>query len=228
MCSLLTCDINQTFIMAKTGLLICSNPFRLLRIFPKVQCDVQNTLYIHFFPIPVLDKKAVNQKCMFMLDAYKQLNSTNVDVRVLLCGLKGTLDPQIATKRQVDVIFYDDLIKSEQLNFVVSSLTNKSPDYKTVFVEPNDDDGSVDTKVVTQKNQSGNKPHKRVVLGGTFDRLHNGHKILLSTAALNCTKKLTVGVTDISMLKCKLMYIYTIQLFITLNLNILKLYSNPL
>lgn len=188
--------------MAKTGLLICSNPFRLLRIFPKVQCDVQNTLYIHFFPIPVLDKRTVNHR-LTILDAYKQLNSTSVDVRVLLCGLKDVKDSQIATKRQVEVIFYDDLIKSEQLNNLVSSLSNKSPDFKTVFVQPNEDVCSVNTKDVSQKDESENKLYESVVLGGTFDRLHHGHKILLSTAALQCTKKLTVGVTNISMLRCK-------------------------
>lgn len=37
-------------------------------------------------------------------------------------------------------------------------------------------------------------PH--VVLGGTFDRLHVGHKLLLSAAALIATDSITVGVTD--------------------------------
>lgn len=44
-----------------------------------------------------------------------------------------------------------------------------------------------------------------VALGGTFDRLHNGHKIFLSEAALRTTKQLTVAVTDINMIQCKLL-----------------------
>ena len=40
-----------------------------------------------------------------------------------------------------------------------------------------------------------------VCLGGTFDRLHVGHLILLSDAALICNKILTVGVTDGAMNK---------------------------
>lgn len=36
---------------------------------------------------------------------------------------------------------------------------------------------------------------ERVVLGGTFDHLHDGHKVLLTLSALICTKKLFVGVT---------------------------------
>lgn len=47
------------------------------------------------------------------------------------------------------------------------------------------------------------KQYEYVALGGTFDRLHNGHKILLSQAVLRSTKHLTVGVTDVNMIQCK-------------------------
>lgn len=47
-------------------------------------------------------------------------------------------------------------------------------------------------------------PQYRVIaLGGTFDHLHVGHKILLSMAALCATSKIIVGVTDDSMLTKK-------------------------
>ncbi|CAG2112558.1 unnamed protein product [Medioppia subpectinata] len=42
-----------------------------------------------------------------------------------------------------------------------------------------------------------------VCLGGTFDNLHNGHKVLLSSAQLRCNNCLTIGVTDKSMIKSK-------------------------
>jgi len=48
-----------------------------------------------------------------------------------------------------------------------------------------------------------NKIYTQVVLGGTFDRLHAGHKILMTTALLRCTQRLTVGVTGQEMLKNK-------------------------
>jgi phosphopantetheine adenylyltransferase/dephospho-CoA kinase len=40
------------------------------------------------------------------------------------------------------------------------------------------------------------KIYEHICLGGTFDRLHNGHKLLLSQGVLLCTGSLTVGVTD--------------------------------
>lgn len=45
--------------------------------------------------------------------------------------------------------------------------------------------------------------YNSVVLGGTFDRLHVGHKILLSEAALRAQKRLVVGVTDVNMITSK-------------------------
>lgn len=191
--------------MAKTGLLICSNPFRALRVSPQLPGnDLLSTLYVHFFPTPALDRKNAERRRFTVIDAYKNLNCANVDVRVLLYGLKdASLDTRIATKRPIDVIFYDDHIKSDQLDSVVSSLCNKSSNYTTVFINPTEDAGSLETDDNSQCDKPQDKPYENVVLGGTFDRLHGGHKILLSTAVLNCNKKLTVGVTDVSMLKCK-------------------------
>ena len=38
---------------------------------------------------------------------------------------------------------------------------------------------------------------------GTFDRLHNGHKLLLTESALLCDAKIVVGVTDGIMIQNK-------------------------
>lgn len=45
--------------------------------------------------------------------------------------------------------------------------------------------------------------YNSVVLGGTFDRLHIGHKILLSAAALRAKRRVVVGVTDVNMIASK-------------------------
>lgn len=44
---------------------------------------------------------------------------------------------------------------------------------------------------------------RRVVLGGTFDHMHAGHKKLLSLACAICTERLTVGVTSAALLARK-------------------------
>ena len=49
------------------------------------------------------------------------------------------------------------------------------------------------------------KIYNHVVLGGTFDRIHPGHKILLSTALLRCDTRVTVGVTCPALLTRKLL-----------------------
>jgi len=44
---------------------------------------------------------------------------------------------------------------------------------------------------------------KKVALGGTFDRLHDGHKVLLNKAAQIATEEVLVGITTPGMLKNK-------------------------
>ncbi|KAG1688550.1 hypothetical protein DVH05_003641 [Phytophthora capsici] len=46
-------------------------------------------------------------------------------------------------------------------------------------------------------------PHDLVILGGTFDHLHNGHRKLLTLAVSICKNRMIVGVTADSMLKNK-------------------------
>ena len=45
--------------------------------------------------------------------------------------------------------------------------------------------------------------HDSVCVGGTFDRLHAGHKVLLSAAALLARSRVLVGVTDDALLRDK-------------------------
>lgn len=45
--------------------------------------------------------------------------------------------------------------------------------------------------------------HDDVAVGGTFDRLHAGHRLLLAASALTCSKRLYIGVTGDALLAKK-------------------------
>lgn len=49
-----------------------------------------------------------------------------------------------------------------------------------------------------------NKPYSAVVLGGTFDRLHNGHKMLLSRAVMAASERVVCGITCGDMIKSEI------------------------
>ncbi|XP_055604599.1 bifunctional coenzyme A synthase [Uranotaenia lowii] len=51
--------------------------------------------------------------------------------------------------------------------------------------------------------QTSGELFNNVVLGGTFDRLHAGHKVLLTQAVLLAKQRLVVGVTDETMIQSK-------------------------
>lgn len=49
------------------------------------------------------------------------------------------------------------------------------------------------------------KDYEEVVLGGTFDRIHNGHRLLLAVSCLLCRKKVTIGLGDGPLLQKKVL-----------------------
>lgn len=60
-----------------------------------------------------------------------------------------------------------------------------------------------DPEVLPTDQIAANKVYKSSIMGGTFDRLHIGHKIMLSEAALLTENRLLVGVTNECMLAKK-------------------------
>lgn len=70
-----------------------------------------------------------------------------------------------------------------------------------VFLPPSQSLTSSST--TKERDESPFPRHRTIALGGTFDHLHVGHKILLSIAALIATKRVIVGVTGGSMLAKK-------------------------
>lgn len=187
-------------IMAKTGMLIIANPSKFNKVIPRIISEVKNTLYIYFHPnqrgLSNSWCKLTSVHSMSVVSLYKSsLKLRNLDVRVLLGSLRNLPVKEIVTNLPIDVLYFDDKITDMQ-GFMNTCVRNKSIDFKTV---PLSDCGSE----TDENNISGTGViYNNVVLGGTFDRLHIGHKILLSEAILRCNKKLIVGVTESNMLKC--------------------------
>ena len=84
--------------------------------------------------------------------------------------------------------------------FKPSNLALPEPDIKVVDI-----DFAIDESVLSDSLANANSSHpaqlfKTVALGGTFDHLHDGHKILLSTALFLCKQLLIVGITGSKLL----------------------------
>jgi phosphopantetheine adenylyltransferase/dephospho-CoA kinase len=220
--------------MAKIGLLVLTKPSKLGRNLPVIKQHVNKTLYVQFYPgrqrlinPTPSDENALNgpHHGSAVIGIYSQAIATcqNLDVRVLLSGIKDPFISRIHTKKQIEVVIFDSIFNKDEVDYFLNScLLNATQKCQIVTLNGTEDSTSDNLDILHPSPGSSAisrmaeslsidkmlpnkdfKMHENVVLGGTFDRLHTGHKILLSEAVLRCTRKLTVGITDTSMLKCK-------------------------
>jgi len=204
--------------MAKTGLLVVSNPARVVGLLPQLQKHFLNKLYIQYLPdrfTRLLPQGGQGQATApqqvhppsygpVVIGLYRQSLAHNIDITVLLGGFKDPFLSVINNKKPIEVVFFDQVFNGEEVNtFLKSYLPNVHSDCEVVSIADSGE-GSVVFENDNPSEHQVDKVYNNVVLGGTFDRLHAGHKVLLSEAVLRCQKKLTVGVTDENMLKSKL------------------------
>uniref|UniRef100_A0A1B0DBI0 Bifunctional coenzyme A synthase n=1 Tax=Phlebotomus papatasi TaxID=29031 RepID=A0A1B0DBI0_PHLPP len=183
--------------MAKTGLLITSSLSRVPSVLQAARKHVFKTLYIQIEPkntniqsIPVYCS-AINR-----IYASSSVHCNNLDVRVLISNLRGQRVQKLS--EQVDVLMFDAAVPQSEATLLAEGLRAPS------VVQLGQLESVPDTGVFEEVDAKDNfKMHDNVVLGGTFDRLHLGHKILLSNAVLRTKKRLVVGVTDVNMVKSK-------------------------
>ncbi|KAM5309532.1 bifunctional coenzyme A synthase isoform 2-T2 [Glossophaga mutica] len=159
---------------------------------------------------------------------------TNLDIRILLTNIqtKSTFLPPPASSVQnlahpPEVVLTDfqtldgsqyNPVK-QQLERYATSCYSCSPQLSSVLlypnyehgelpVEPRDDPLPSTIRPSYPMARSPKKPmrgYRRGALGGTFDRLHNAHKVLLSVACVLAQEQLVVGVADKDLLKSKLL-----------------------
>lgn len=220
--------------MAEIGLLVLTKPTKLGRILPVIKQHVNKTLYVQFYPgrqrlinsTPSCEN-ALNgpRHGSAVIGIYSQASAIcqNLDVRVLLAGIKDPFLSTIQTRKQIEVVIFDSIFNKDEVDYFLNlCLLNATQKCQIVTLNGTEDSASDNLDILHPSHGSSVvcrmaeslsidrmlpnkdlKMHENVVLGGTFDRLHAGHKILLSEAVLRCTRKLTVGITDTSMLKCK-------------------------
>ena len=194
--------------MAKTGLLLLSNPSKISSIFPLVKQHVHKTIYVQLFPYQnnvSLTRKSIPNISKTVLEVYTQSarDCTNLDVRILLGTLRENLQP-IRTLQPIEVIIVDRKYTPEEIAPVLKLYSPiENPNVLTLDTINSESSTNKEDEPVNKEEPlecTGSLQYDYVCLGGTFDRLHPGHKILLSEAVMRCKKKLTVGVTDYNMI----------------------------
>ncbi|KAG6335852.1 hypothetical protein ID866_3242 [Astraeus odoratus] len=120
-----------------------------------------------------------------------------MDISVLLKGFEQPFFSDLAT--DVDMCFFvEDDNNSSLLPLSIGSFP------RTVLPSANSVSAALSPDPATGAKQDGLPPSYPVVaVGGTFDHLHAGHKILLSMAAWIAETKLIVGLTDDVLLQKK-------------------------
>ncbi|KAL3124375.1 hypothetical protein niasHT_000799 [Heterodera trifolii] len=150
---------------------------KLKRLLAITMPKVRQKLYVH------LEQMDVIRALLPAIYINAASIAPKIDLRVLL---------NRTTSVPVDRVFYDEVKDPSHPIFPMLREEN-GPTFKM-------------DSFATSHHKLPEKPYDHVVLGGTFDRLHNGHKLLLSEAAMMARTRITCGVTDGKMNEKKILY----------------------
>ena len=107
----------------------------------------------------------------------------------------------LRTEQAVEAVFFDQGSSSPEFkqDFLRRCFTYQKSQPALIdfqLAEEEEDHRKQDHKEDNLKADPSDKLYDHVVLGGTFDRLHAGHKILLSQSLIRCRSTITVGVSS--------------------------------
>ncbi|XP_036195620.1 bifunctional coenzyme A synthase [Myotis myotis] len=155
----------------------------------------------------------------------------HLDIRILLTNIrtKSAFLPPLASSVQnlahpPEVVLTDfQTLDGSQYNPVKQQLERYAtscysccPQLASVLLYPEYEHGGLPVEVslpstirpsspVARSPKQPVRGYRRGAVGGTFDRLHNAHKVLLSVACVLAQEQLVVGVADKDLLKSKLL-----------------------
>ena len=208
--------------MFRTGLLVLTKPIHKLNLsIPALLSGafqlVDETLYIHLVPDLLSTSKAArgNIPCTenvkrFVLNTYVSASTLcpGPDVRFLLGNITNehttAAEQHHPLKAACQVVITHETAQDKQgalLHYITKNFpTRENVVMETVAMMTTQPEKSGSPDSVTGPYDSGLvTTHDNVAVGGTFDNLHIGHKILLTEACLRANKCVTVGVTDMCM-----------------------------
>lgn len=202
---------------------------RLVPILASAARLVQDTLYVHLQPglsltgstqprstyVPATSEVyTLISKLYTDADIHRHLN-----VRVLLTNIlnQGIAPPTLESVQNLsqppEVVLTDfETVDGGQLNPVKQRLERYAtscyscrPNLISVLLYPEYElevtEGQLHTKPEANMPDEPLQSYSDVVVGGTFDRLHNGHKVLLSVSCMLAESHLLVGVSDKDLLE---------------------------
>lgn len=207
-----------------TGLLVISNIKQLSHTLQTIQKYLVQILYIHL-NVPIIGAHAVSSKSKtklivsppFWSEIVSQLyiESAKVfatsgnwtpNVNILIGPLKRDKSCRFSdlNLKSIDVLYADSKQDTEICEELRERLGITEP---TVYLANNNSNSNINQSIIKPElfNFGGNDEQifNDSVLGGTFDRIHCGHKIFLTHAVLKTCRRLVVGITSKRMLKCK-------------------------
>ncbi|RXG68336.1 Bifunctional coenzyme A synthase [Armadillidium vulgare] len=127
-----------------------------------------------------------------------------VDVCVLMGGFKQR-DLNFDAKLDINTVLVDNISKESELVDLKKKYNKTLTTDNFLILLKNFLAEPINQEFLDIQIDSSDIVYDDVVAGGTFDRIHPGHKILLSEAVLRCNKRLTIGVAKGALLKRKVL-----------------------
>lgn len=152
--------------------------------------------------------KPAARYCTYAADIYSASLKTcdQLDVIVIVGNLKDNSQwhNTSVTLKPVDILLFDNGISNDETTkFMDRYQTKNVIEFSTEFDDNDDTAATAATDAMANVSDADAIEGDSVVLGGTFDRLHVGHKLMLTEAVLRAKRRVVVGVTDTNMVKCK-------------------------